>query len=128
MIWLHDAFLAKHGQHPIRRFRVAPTNALLSTPKAQESIHALVIQSVNLDVFTLQPPAEISDCDDLPSDRVVRIALFGDSGRVGVEVFAQWTLAKPFNGAWESEKLVYHPSRVSGAYQNYAAAPLLKYP
>jgi len=79
-------------------------------------------------VFVLQPAAEIGDGDDLPSDRVVGIALFGDSGRVGVEVFAQRTLAKPFNGAWESEELVNHPSRVSGDCQNYAASSLLKCP
>ena len=96
---LDDAFLAKHGQHPIQRFRIAPTNALLSTPKTQKSIHDLVVQSLNLDVIVLQPPAEISDCDDLPPDRVMRIALFSNSGRIGIEVFAQWTLAKPFNGA-----------------------------
>jgi hypothetical protein len=38
-----------------------------------------MVQSLNLDVFVLQPPAEIGDGDDLPSDRVVSIALFGDS-------------------------------------------------
>jgi len=84
----------------------------LSTAKAEESIHDLVVQSLNLDVFVLQPEAEIGDGYDLPSDRVVSIALFGNSGRVGVEVFAQSTLAKPFKGAWESEELVYHPSKV----------------
>jgi hypothetical protein len=100
----------------------------LPTPKAQKSIHNLLVQSRNLNMFVLEPPAEIGDCDDLPPDRVMSIALFGNSGRVGVEVFAQWTLAKPFNCAWESEKLVYHPSRVSGACQNYAATSLLKSP
>jgi hypothetical protein len=101
---------------------------LLSATKAQESIHNLLVQRLYLDVFVLQPPAEIGDGDDLPSDRVVSIALCGDSGCVGVEVFAQRALAKPFNGAWESEELVYHPSRVSGVSQNYAAASPLKYP
>jgi hypothetical protein len=84
----------------------------LSTPKAQESVHDLLVQGLYLDVFALQPPAEIGDGDDLPTDRVRSIALFGDSGCVGVEVFAQRTLAKPFNGAWEGEELVYHPSRM----------------
>jgi hypothetical protein len=125
---LHDTFLAKHGQHPIQRFRVAPTNALLSTPKTQKSIHDLVVQSLNRDVFVLQPPAQICDCDNLSPDRVMSIALFSSSDRVGVEVYVQRTLAKPFNGACESEKLVYHPSRVSGACQNYAAASSLKCP
>jgi hypothetical protein len=96
---LHDAFLAKQGQHPVQCFRVAPINALLPTPKAQEPVHDLLVQRLYLDVSLPQPPAEIRDGDDLPSDRVVSIALFGDSGRIGVEVFAQRTLAKPFNGA-----------------------------
>jgi hypothetical protein len=112
---LHNAFQAKHGQHPTQRFRVASPNTLLSATKAQESIHDVVVQHLYFDVFVLQPPAEIGDGDDLPSDRVASIALFGDSGRVSVEVFAQRTLANPFNGAWKSEELVYHPSRVSGA-------------
>ena len=120
--------LAKHGQHPIQCFRVAPTNALLSTTKAQESVHDLAVQSLNLDAFVLQPPAEIGDGDDLPPDRVMSIALFGDSGRVGVEVFAQRTLAKPFNGAWESEELIYHPSRVPVDVKNYAAPASLRCP
>jgi hypothetical protein len=96
---LHDAFLAKQGQHPIQCFRVAPTKVLLPTPKAQESVHDLLVHRLYLDVFVLQPPAEIGDGDDLPSDRVVSIALFGDGGRVGVAVFAQRTLAQSFNSA-----------------------------
>ena len=88
----------------------------------------MLVQSFNRDVFVLHPPAEIGDGDDLPSDRMVSIALFGDSSRVGVEVFAQRTLAKPFNGAWESEELVYHPSRVTSGCQNYAAPTSLKCP
>src|SRR4030095_12863504 len=115
-------FWRKHGQHPIQCFRVASANALLSTPKAQEPVHDLAVQSFNLDAFVLQPPAEIGDCDDLPPDRVMSIALFGNSGRVGVEVFAQRTLAKPFNGAWESEELVYHPSRVPSGCQKLCRA------
>jgi hypothetical protein len=100
----------------------------LPTPKAQESVHNLLVQRLYLDVFVLQPPAEIGDGDDLPSDRVVSIALFGDSSSVGVEVFAQRTLAKPFNGAWESEELVYHPSRVSGACQKLCRAGVAEMP
>ena len=73
----------------------------------------------------LKPAAEIGDGDDLPSDRVMHIALFGDSGRVGIEVLAQRTLAKPFNRAWKSEEFVYHPSRVPSDVENYAATPLL---
>jgi hypothetical protein len=79
---------------------------------SQESINDLVVQSPNRNLFVLQPAAEIGDGDDLPSDRVVRIALFGDSGCVCFEVFAQRALAKPFNRAWEGEEFVYHPSRV----------------
>jgi len=73
---LHDAFLAKHGQHPIQRFRVASTNSLLSTPKAQESVHDQVVQSLYLNVSVLQPSTEISNGDDLPRDRLRSIALF----------------------------------------------------
>ena len=80
-----------------------------------------MVKSLNLDVFVLQPPAEIGNGDDLPSDRVVSIALFDDSGCIGVEVFAQRTLAKPFNGAWERKELAYHPFRVPSAGRNYAA-------
>ena len=123
---LHDAFLAKHGQHPIQRFRVAPTNPLSTTTRPQESIHDLIVQTFYLDVFVLQPTAEIGDGDDLPSDRVMSIALFGDSGRVGVEVFAQRTLAKPCNRTCKGEELVYHPSRVPSRCPNYAAPAWLK--
>jgi hypothetical protein len=123
---LHDAFLAKHGQHPIQRFRVSPTNTPLSATPAQESIHHVVVQSFNRDLFVLQPPAEIGDGDDLPSDRVMSIALFGDGGRVRVEVFAQRTLAKPCNRTCKGEELVYHPSMVPSGVQNYAAPAWLK--
>jgi len=50
-------------------------------------------------VFLLQPPAEISDHDDLLSDRMAPIALCGHSGCVGVEVFTQRPLAQSFNRA-----------------------------
>ena len=79
-------------------------------------------------MFVLQPTAEIGNGDDLPSDRVVSIALFGNSSRVGVEVFAQRTLAKPFNGAWESEELVYHPSRVTSGCPKLCRAGVAEKP
>jgi hypothetical protein len=95
---------------------------------SQESINDLVVQSPNRNPIVLQPAAEIGDGDDLPSDRVVSIALFGDSGCIRVEVVAQRTLAKPFNRAWESEELVYHPSRVSGACQKLCRAIVSEMP
>jgi hypothetical protein len=104
----------------------APTSTLLSATPAQESIHHLVVQSFDRDVFVLQPPAEIGDGDDLPSDGVVSIALFGNSGRVGVEVFAQRTLAKPFNGAWESEEFVITLPGCQADVKHYAAPTSLK--
>ena len=94
---LHNAYLAKHGQQPLQRFRIASANPLLPTAKPQKSIHNLAVQSLDIDVFLFQPPAEIGDYDDLLSDRVVSIALFGDSGRIGVEVFTQRPLAQSFN-------------------------------
>src|SRR5579862_361650 len=63
-------------------------------------------------MFLLKPPAEVGDYDDLLSDRVSTIALFGHAGRIGVEVLTQRPLAQSFNSAWESEELVYHSSRV----------------
>ena len=44
-------------------------------------------------MFLLQPPAEIGDYNDLLSDRMPPIALFGHSRRIGVEVFTQRPLA-----------------------------------
>jgi hypothetical protein len=96
---LHNAFLAKHGQQSPQGFRIASANSLLLTAKSQESIHNLAIQSLDINLFLLQPPAEIGDYDDLLSDRVAPIALCGDSGRVGVEVSTQRPLAEPFNRA-----------------------------
>ena len=96
----HDAFLAKHGQQSLQRFRIASANPLLPTAISQKSIHDIWLSRAwTSNVFLLQPPAEIGDCDDLLSDRVVRIALFGYSGRIGVEVFTQRPLAEPFNRA-----------------------------
>jgi len=51
----------------------------------------------DIDLFPLQPPAKIGDYDNLLSDRVVSIALFGCPGRIRVEVFTQRPLAEPFN-------------------------------
>jgi len=96
---LHNAYLPKHGQQPPQRFWIASANPLLPTAKAQKSIHNLAVQSLDCDVFLLQPPAEISDYDDLLSDRVVPIALCGYGGRIGVQVFTQRPLAQSFNRA-----------------------------
>ena len=98
-MWLHNAFLAKHGQQSLQRFRIASADPLLPAAKPQESIHHLAVQSLDIDMFLLQPSTEIGDYDDLLSDRVRAIALFGHSGRIGVEVFTQRPLAKPFNRA-----------------------------
>ena len=96
---LHDAYLAKHGQQSLQRLRIASTNPLLPTAKSQKSIHNLAVQSLDINVFPLQPPAEIGDYDDLLPDGVVSIALIGYSGRIGVEVFTQRPLAESFNRA-----------------------------
>ena len=88
----------------------------------------MLVQSFNRDMFVLHPAAEIGNGDDLPADRVLSIALLGNSSRVRVEVFAQRTLAKPLNGTWESKEFVYHPSRVTSGCQNYAAPMSLKCP
>ena len=88
----------------------------------------MIVQTFYLDVFVLQPTAEIGDGDDLPSDRVMGIALFGDCGRVGVEVFAQRTLAKPCNGTCKGEELVYHPSRVPSGCPKLCRAGVAKKP
>ena len=66
---------------------------------SQKSIHHIAVQSLDINVFLLQPPAEIGDHDDLLSDRVAPIALCGHSGRIGVEVFTQRPLAESFNRA-----------------------------
>ena len=86
--------------------------ALLTTTRPQESIHDPAVQITKLDMLFSQPPTEIGDCYDLPSDRVARVALFGDRGCIGIEVFTQRPLAKAFNRTWEREELVYHSSRV----------------
>ena len=78
----------------------------------QESIHHLAIQILEPDMFVLKPSTEIGDHHDLISDRVPRIALLGYSGSVSVKVHAQRPLAQPFNRAWKSEELVYHPPRM----------------
>ena len=96
---LHNAYLAKHGQQSRQRFRIASADPLLPTSKPQESIHHLVVQILDINMFLLQPSAEIGDYDDLLSDRVVPVALLGHTGRIGVEVFTQRPLAESFNRA-----------------------------
>ena len=98
-IRLHNAYLAKHGQQSLQGLRIASANPLMPTAKVQKSIHNLAVQSPDINPFLLQPPAEIGDYDDLLSDRVGSIALFGYTGRVGVEVFTQRPLAQSFNRA-----------------------------
>jgi hypothetical protein len=90
---LHNAYLAKHGEHPLQRFRIASADSLLPSSKPQEPGHYLAIQILDIDMFLFKPPTEIGDYDDLLSDRVLAIALFGHAGRIGVEVFTQRTLA-----------------------------------
>jgi hypothetical protein len=75
--------LAKHRK-PHQRFRLASADPLLPTAKSQVSIHNL---------------AEIGNYYDLLSDRVVSIALFGNRGRIDIEVFIQRPLSQPFNRA-----------------------------
>ena len=94
---LHCAFIAKQGQHSVQRLRIAPTKALLATTKPQKSIHDPTVQITKLDMLVSQPATEIGDCYDLPSDRVACVALFGDSGCIGIEVSTQRPLAKAFN-------------------------------
>ena len=89
----HDGFKAASGQY------LRGWNPLLPTAKAQESIHNLAVQMPDINLFLLQPTAEIGDHDNLLSDRVVTIALCGHNGRTGVEVFAQRPLAQSFNRA-----------------------------
>ena len=72
---------------------------MLPTTKPQESIHNLAVQSLNIDVFLFQPAAEIGNYYNLLPDRVVSIALFGNRGRVCIEVFPQRPLPKSFNRA-----------------------------
>jgi len=96
---LHCALLAKQGQQSLQCFRIAPAKALLPTTRPEKSIHDPAVQITNLDMFVSQPPTEIGDCYDLPSDRVARVALFSDRGCIGIEVFTQRPLAKAFNRA-----------------------------
>jgi hypothetical protein len=98
-LMLHNAYLAKHGQQSLQGLRIAPANPLLPTAKAQKSIHGLAVQSLDSNLFLLQPSAEIGDYDDLLLDRVWSIALFAYSGRINVEMFTQRPLAQPFNRA-----------------------------
>ena len=94
---LHCALIAKQGQHSLQRFRIASAKALLPKTRPQKSIHDPAVQITKLDMFVSEPPTEIGDCYDLPSDRVARITLFCDRGCIGIEVFTQRPLAKAFN-------------------------------
>lgn len=95
----HDALLAKHGQQSLQRFRFASADPLLPTAKPQVSLHNVAVQVPGIDMFLYQPAAEIGNYYDLLSDGVESIALFGNSGRISIEVFAQRPLAQSFNGA-----------------------------
>jgi hypothetical protein len=97
LVRFHNTGLAEHDQQSLQRLRVASTNSLRPTAQSQKSIHNLAVQSLDINLFPLQPPAEIGDYDNLLSDRVVSIALFGYPGRIRVEVFTQRPLAEPFN-------------------------------
>ena len=97
LVLFHNASLVKHGQQSRQRFRLASADPLLPTAKSQVSIHNLATQCLDIDVILCQPAAEIGNYYDLLSDRVVSIALFGNSGRIGIEVFIQRPLAEPFN-------------------------------
>ena len=65
----------------------------------QKSIHHLAVQSLNINVFLLQPPAEIGNYDDLLSDGVVTVTLISYSGGISIEMFNQRLLAQSFNRA-----------------------------
>ena len=58
LVRFHNTGLAKHGQQSQQRLRVASTNSLLPTAQAQKSIHNLAVQSLDINLLPLQPPAE----------------------------------------------------------------------
>ena len=95
----YNACLAKHAQQSLQGLRIASANPLLPTAKVQKSIHNLTVQVLDSDLFLHQPPAQLGDYDDLLSDRVAPIPLFGYSGCISVEVRAQRPLAQSFDGA-----------------------------
>ena len=97
LVRFNNTGLAEHDQQSMQRLRVASTNSLRPTAQSQKSIHNLAVQSLDINLFPLQPPAEIGDYDNLLSERVVCIALFGYPGRIRVEVFTQRPLAEPFH-------------------------------
>jgi hypothetical protein len=96
---LHHAYSAKHGQQSLQGLRIASANPLWPLAMSQKSIHNLAVQSLDINVFLIHPPAEIGNYDNLLSDGVVSVALIGYSGRIGVEVFTQRPLAQSFNRA-----------------------------
>lgn len=93
----HDASLAEHGQQSRQCLRIASAGSLLPTAKSQKSIQNFAVHGLDIDVLLFQPPAEVGDGYDLLSDRVVSIALFGNSDCIGIEVFTQRPLAKSLN-------------------------------
>jgi hypothetical protein len=99
LVPFHDTFLAKHRQQSLQRFRFASADQVLPAARSQESTHNLDVQGLDIDVFLFQPAAEIGHEHDLLPDRVVSVALFGNSHRIGIEVLIQRPLAKPFNRA-----------------------------
>jgi hypothetical protein len=99
LIRLHNAYLTKHGQQSLQGLRIASTNPLRLMAMSQKSIHNIAIQILDNNLLLFQPPAEIGNYDDLLSDGVVSVALIGYSGRIGVEVFTQRSLAQSFNRA-----------------------------
>jgi len=99
LVLFHNTCLAKPSQQSLQRFRIASADSLLPASESQKSIHYLAVQITDIDMFLLKPSAEIGDYDDLLSDRVAPVALFGHTGSIGVEVFTQRPLAQSFNCA-----------------------------
>jgi hypothetical protein len=53
----------------LQRFRIASAKALLPTTRPQKSIHDPDRPNHEADMFVSEPPTEIGDCYDLPSDQ-----------------------------------------------------------
>jgi len=82
----HNARLAKHEQQSTQCFPIASADPMLPASKLQEPIHDRVVQIEQCKTFLFKPSAEIGDYDDLLSDRVVSIALLGNTGCISVEI------------------------------------------
>jgi hypothetical protein len=120
--------LAKHGQQSLQGLRIASANPQRPTAMSQEPIHNLAVQSLDINVFLLQPTAEIGNSDDLLSDGVVSVALIGYSGGIA----SRYSL----RGPWRSRSIVLErvkswfitlPGCQAGS-PNYAASPRFKCP